>query len=209
MNHKEIERWYRLKKIQKASQIIVILAIFLLAGGYATSKWFQEPGEKFISTKPDDSDMRIENFSYSSPGVHAWELKAKSAAVSQAMDNVDLIKPQVKYRGGQGGEILLTADKGNLDKNSRKVTAQGNVMVAYNDLSFTTGQIDYLDDKKIAESPSIVCLDGGDLKVTGKGLKVAVDSEEMVIEHDVKASISNVRIFGQKKKYLQGKDERH
>jgi LPS export ABC transporter protein LptC len=199
MNHKEIERWYRLKKIQKASQVIVIVAIFLLAGGYAASKWFQEPAESF-PTKPAVSDMRIENFSYSSPGIHPWELRARSASVSQDMDNVDLVKPQVKYRGGQGGDIFLTAEKGKLDKNSRKVTAQGNVIVAYNDLSFTTGQIDYLDDKKIAESPAPVALDGGDLQVTGKGLTVAVGAEEMVIEHDVKASISNVRIFGEKKK---------
>ncbi len=201
MNHKEIERWYRLKKIQKASQVIVIVATLLFAGGYAASKLFPGPAETF-SPRPADSDMRIENFSYSAPGVHPWELRAKSATVSQALDNVDLLNPQVSYRGGRGGEIFLTAETGKLDKSSRKVTAQGNVKVAYNDLSFTTGQIDYLDDKKVAETPSIVSIDGGDLKVTGKGLKLSIEAEEMLIEHDVKAAISNVQIFGHKKKPL-------
>lgn len=198
MNHKEMERWYRLKKIQTAAQVMVVLAVVLIIIGYAVSKFTREPAETFSSTTPG-SGMLIENFAYSSPGIHNWELKAASAIVSDAFNNVDLTDPKVLYKGGKGGVISLTAENGKLDKNSKKVSAEGNVKVAYREFSFFTGQIDYFDDKKIAESPSDVSLDGGDLKVTGKGLKFSIDKEEVVIEHNVKASISNVELFRKKK----------
>jgi LPS export ABC transporter protein LptC len=142
--------------------------------------------------------MRIDNFSYSSPGVRPWELKASTAMVSEKLDNVSLVKPEVMYRGGRGGEILVSAESGKLDKNNRNVFAEGNVTVSYKDLLFSAREIDYSDETKTAETKSPVVLDGGDLQVTGKGLKVSIESEEMVIQHDVKACISNVQILGAK-----------
>jgi LPS export ABC transporter protein LptC len=198
MNHKEIERWYRLKKLQRVSQIVIISAVLFTIVGIAVSKYVKMPVEQF-SGALENAGMRIENFSYSSPGVHPWELKAVSANVAESLDSVNLTAPRVLYKGGKGGEILLTAESGKLDKNSHKVSAQGDVKVSYNDLAFSTAQIDYSDDKKLAETSSDVSLDGGDLQVTGKGLKVSIESEEIVIENDVKASIANVRIFGKHK----------
>lgn len=200
MNHKEIERWHRLRNMKKAAQFLAVAAIVLLAFGYGASRLFEEGTDPFVTPPAVGSGMRIDNFSYSSPGARPWELKASTALVSEKLDNVSLVKPQVVYRGGRGGEIFLSAESGRLDKNSRNVLAQGNVTVAYKDLLFTAGEMDYSDETKIAETSSSVELDGGDLRVTGKGLKVSIESEEMIIEHDVKARISNVQIFGAKSK---------
>jgi LPS export ABC transporter protein LptC len=202
MNHKELERWHRLRNIKKASQFLVVAAVVLLFCGYLASRFFQLPDNPvdFASTVKLDDVMRIDNFSYSSPGARPWELKANTATVSKKWDNVSLVKPKVVYQGGRGGEILVRAESGKLDKNSRNVFAQGNVTVSYKDLLFTALEIDYSDETKTAETSSPVALDGGDLRVTGKGLKVSIESEEMVIQHDVKACISNVQILGAKGK---------
>ncbi|HMK34452.1 MAG TPA: LPS export ABC transporter periplasmic protein LptC [Desulfomonilaceae bacterium] len=200
MNHKEIERWHRLRNIKKASQVFVLATVLLLASGYAVSWYFHEVPEFSVPPALQGSGMRIDNFSYSSPGARPWELKAHTALVSENLDNVSLIKPKVLYRGGRGGEIFLSAESGKLDKNSRNVLAKGDVTVTYRDLLFTAGHIDYSDQTKIAETSSSVALDGGDLRVTGKGLKLSIENEEMVIEHDVKACISNVHIVGPKGK---------
>jgi LPS export ABC transporter protein LptC len=196
MNHKEIERWHRLRNMKKAAQFLVVAAVVLLACGYGASWILQPQPESFIPPPAAGSGMRIDNFSYSSTGARPWELKASTALVSEKLDNVSLVKPKVIYRGGRGGEIFLSAESGNLDKNSRNVLAKGNVTLAYKDLLFTAVEMDYSDETKIAETSSSVALDGGDLRVTGKGLKVSIENEEMTIEQDVKACISNVQIFG-------------
>lgn len=202
MNHKELERWHRLRNIKKASQFLVIAAVVLPVCGYLASR-FSQPIDNpvtFAETVQPGDGMRIDNFSYSSPGARPWELKANTATVSEKLDNVSLVKPKVVYQGGRGGEILVSAESGKLNKNSRNVFAQGNVTVSYKDLLFTAREIDYSDETKTAETSSPVALDGGDLRVTGKGLKVSIESEEMVIQHDVKACISNVQILGAKGK---------
>jgi LPS export ABC transporter protein LptC len=202
MNHKELERWHRLRNIKKASQFLVIAAVVLPVCGYLASRFSQpiDNSVTFSETVQPGDGMRIDNFSYSSPGTRPWELKANTATVSEKLDNVSLVKPKVIYRGGRGGEILVSAESGKLNKNSRNVFAQGNVTVSYKDLLFTAREIDYSDETKTAETSSPVALDGGDLRVTGKGLKVSIESEEMVIQHDVKACISNVQILGAKGK---------
>jgi LPS export ABC transporter protein LptC len=201
MNHKELERWHRLRNIKKASQFLVVAAIVVLVCGYSASRLLPVSTLPFVPPVVDpDQGMRIDNFSYSSPGTRSWELKASTAMVSKGLDNVSLVKPEVVYRGGRGGEILVSAESGKLDKNSRNVFAQGNVTVSYKDLLFSAREIDYSDTTKTAETSSPVALDGGDLRVTGKGLKVSIEDEEMVIQHDVKAHISNVQILGAKGK---------
>jgi hypothetical protein len=37
MNHKEIERWHRLRNLKRASQVLVVVAVVLLACGYMVS----------------------------------------------------------------------------------------------------------------------------------------------------------------------------
>jgi LPS export ABC transporter protein LptC len=201
MNVKELERWHRLRNIKKASQYLVVAAVVLFVAGYYASRLFSGPAVAFNPppVKPGDG-MTIDDFTYSSPGVRPWELKAISATVSEKMDNVSLVQPKVFYQGGKGGEIILSAESGKLDKNSRNVFAKGNVTVSYKDLLFSAREMGYSDDTKIAQTKAPVALNGGDLRVTGKGLRVSIENEEMVIQHDVKACISNVQILGAKGK---------
>ncbi len=203
MNHKEIERWYRLKRIKTASQVLVIAAVVLAAPAYMLSKAMKTDTESFTAATAG-SGMRIENFSYSAPGVHPWELKATSATVTDNLDNVHLVNPNALYKGGRGDDIRLTAETGKLDKASRRMTALGNVKVAYRDMALFASEIDYLDDKKTVNSSSEVRLDGGDLQVTGAGMRLSIDQEEVTIENDVKANISNVRLFKTHKKTAMG-----
>jgi LPS export ABC transporter protein LptC len=199
MNHKELERWYRLKVMQKAAKVLAIAAIIVFAAGYAASRWLA-PTAPDLPGPSTGTGMEIENFSYSVPGINPWELKAVSASVSKELDKVSLVKPSVLYKGGKGGEIRLSAESGKLDKKSNNVIAQGDVKVYYGDMSLAAAEIGYSDTDKTAESSSSVSLEGGDLKVAGKGLKLSVDKEEIVIENDVKALISNIQLFGARKK---------
>ncbi len=196
MNQKEIERWHRLRNIKRAAQVLVIATVALVVSGYVALIIFpdQDPAKSFVA-KPIDPNagMSIEGFSYSSPGAHPWELEAASAVASESLDKVSLGRPRVVYHGGLGGKIFLTADKGNLDKKSNNVIANGNVTIRYEDFVFTTGDINYSQDKKTAETDSAISMQGTDFHLEGKGLKMSVRDEEIVIEQDVRARLLNVR----------------
>ncbi len=193
MNHKEIERWHRLRNIKRASQLLVVVALVLIACGYMVSRFVRSSPDMPDAPGPADGGIRIDNFSYSSPGAHPWELQAATAMVSDSLDRVVLKGPKVVYQGGAGGKIFLTAKSGRLDRKTRNVSAQGGVTIEYENFLFSTGEIDYSHEKLLAETSSPVSLESGDLRLTGKGLKVSVEREEVVIEDDVKARLFNVK----------------
>jgi LPS export ABC transporter protein LptC len=196
MNHKEIERWYRLKYIMKACQVLVVASAVLMAVWYAASRYFTPDPVKFVSSGTDKDKIRIQHFSYSSPGAHPWELQAESAVVSESMDKVSLRQPKVVYKGGAGGEILLESEHGELDRKSQNVTARGDVRIGFRDFHFSTDEVHYQHDTLIAQTASPVLLESTDLRVSGKGLKVAVETEEITVERDVRIEIFNVRLAG-------------
>jgi LPS export ABC transporter protein LptC len=193
MNHREIERWYRLRNLKKASQFLVGFFVVLLIAGLAVSRFVRPEAEQLETRGAPDSGIRIEKFNYSSPGAQPWELEAAEASVTESLDRVSLSRPRVVYHGGKGGSIYLSAASGTLDKKSSNVSFKGNVEIRLKDLTFRTDDIEYSQERRQAQTDSAIALEGTDFKVTGRGLRVYVESEEAVIEDEVDARISNVK----------------
>jgi LPS export ABC transporter protein LptC len=193
MNHKELERWYRLRNIKRASQFMVVLCSALVVSGYAASVWFRPNTSQFASPIPSDAGIRIENFSYSAPGPRPWELYAPSAVVSESLDQVTLQEPQVIYHGGEGGRISLASQTGSLDRKTLSVTASGGVTLKYKDYVFRSDEINYSQEKLSATTSTRVSFQAPDLSLTGMGMSVNLKNEEIVIENDVKAKLFNLR----------------
>lgn len=193
MNHKEIERWYRLRNMKAVAQFLMLVAVLVLLVGYAISIALMPRPEPITSTVPAGEGSRIENFSYSAVGVNPWELKALSAVVSKSLDRVALDNPSVVYEGGKGGKIYLSAKSGELDRKNNNVSGKGNVSIRYKDFLFSTGSIDYRHERREADTEAEVSLEGADLSLTGKGLKFSLEREEIVIEQDVKARLYDVK----------------
>jgi LPS export ABC transporter protein LptC len=193
MNHKEIERWYRLKNIRKTSQVLVLISVLLLISTYAASRFLGEPLELVQSSRGSNSCVSIENFVYSSAGPRSWELRASNALVSNELDRVTLRSPSVIYHGGKGGRIYLTARSGELDKKKCNVSGRGEVTIRYKDFRFVTGAISYSDESLRAETASPVFLERGDLSLSGIGLQFSLENEEIVIEQNVRARLYDVK----------------
>ncbi len=193
MNHKEIERWHRLRNIKKAFQILVLLGAALLVIGVAVAVWIT-PGPASLESSPAaGTGIQIENFSYSSPGPPQWELHAPRALISEAIDKVDLKEPKVVYQGRSGANVELVSRTGILDKKSLSVTANGDVIMRYKDYVFRSPEIRYSHEQLRAETSSPVAFEGPDLKLTGRGLTLSLDNEEIVVEEDVHALLFNVK----------------
>ncbi len=195
MDHKHIERHYRLKNLKRASQIVVLGALILLVSGLAASRFVRQHQGDFQTSEVSGNGSNIENFTYSATGSHRWDLQAASAQVSDTLDSVKLTLPKVIYQGGFGGTIYLAAQSGNLDKKTGFVSAKGTVKISYKDFEFISRDVDYSDGSLEAATTAPVSLTGDDLKLTGKGLKLSVEKEEVLIEQEVKASLFNVKLI--------------
>jgi|GEM_PF-464024 len=193
MNHTEIERWYRLRNIKKASQVAIMGAVLSLLVGFGVTQYLKGAPNAEPDQKADNGQMRIENFVYSSSGVRPWSLKAANAIMSHSSTKIRLSNPTVVYEGGKGGKIYLTAKTGELDKTTSCISGHGLVTIHYRDMKFTTGKIDYFDNKMSAETSSQVCLETKGLSLTGTGLSLSLPQEEIIIENNVKARIYDVK----------------
>ena len=196
MDHKHIERYYRLRNLKRASQIMVLAAILMLVSGLAASRLILKKTDDFGASEVSSNGSRISNFTFSSSGFPRWDLQATSAQISDNMDKVKLKLPKVVYYGGLGGAIYLVAESGNLDKKRGFVSAKGAVKIRYKDFEFASSDVDYSEGSLNAATSSPVSLNGGNLKLTGKGLKLSVEKEEIHIEHEVRASLFNVKWVG-------------
>ncbi|MEW6140950.1 MAG: LPS export ABC transporter periplasmic protein LptC [Thermodesulfobacteriota bacterium] len=194
MRHKELERWYRLRNIQKAAQFLVLIIVVVLVASFVSSRIFPlEERESFVPPPQISAGSRVENFSFSVPGPHPWQLRASAATVSDDMNTVVLSDPTVVYQGGKGGIIELSAQSGELDRESQNVRAKGNVVIRYRDMILATGELTYSQATEQAQTDSAVTMEGGDMRLTGRGLRISIPDEEINIEQDVKAHLFNVK----------------
>jgi len=194
MNHKELERWYRLRNIKRASQLMILLCSVLAVSGYVVSAWLVRPDPSDLAPSiPSDAGIRIENFSYSAPGPRPWELRAPSAIVSESLDEVTLQEPRAVYHGGSGGKILLASQTGSLHRKTLSVVARGDVTLTYKDYIFRSDEMNYSHEKLSASTSSPVFFEAPDLSLTGTGMTVSLENEEIVIENGVKARLFNLR----------------
>ena len=193
MDHRHIERYYRLKNLKWASQIMVLAALLTLISGFAASRLIFKKADNFVVSKVSKAGSRIDNFTFSSSSFPRWDLQATSAHISDKMDKVKLKLPRVVYYGGLGGAIYLAAESGKLDKSTGFVSAKGEVRIKYKDFEFASSNVDYSEGALQVATSSPVSLNGTNLKLTGKGLKLSVEKEEILIEHEVRASLFNVK----------------
>ncbi len=198
MKYKELERWHRLNLIKKALQVLVVVAAVTCASVFLVNKLWAPPP---VTIEPPpapskDDGITIRGFQYSSPGPSPWELKAESATVSEKLDRIVLIKPRIVYHGANGEPISLSADNGDLDRDKADYAVKGNVVVRFRAFVYETDSLVYSDKSRQARTSAPVSLKGPDILVTGTGLTVDVDREELVIEKDVKSTLSNVKWVG-------------
>lgn len=196
MNQKEIERWYRRKNIMRACQVLAVASVVLIVVSYVVSRVWSDNRDDFVSATKPEEVIRVENFSYSSVGAHPWVLRAKSAVVSGSAAKVMLTEPAVTYPGGAGNEILLNSRTGELDRKNQNVAARGAVTIRFRDFLFSTDEVHYLHGKLMAETTAPVSVVGTDMRVTGKGLTLSVEKEEVRVEEDVKTQLFNVQWVG-------------
>lgn len=190
MNHKEIERWYRLRNLKRAAQLLVLASVAMLIAGYAISRVLIERNPVTEDTPTSSDDLRVENFSYSHRGAYPVELKARVGVLPATLDKGKLSYLTVTVKSKEGKKLILTADEGEFYKKRELVTASGNVKVQYEDLVLTADKISYAMDQGKVWTDSAVTLTGRQFDLEGGRLALWVESEKFTLEDGVQVTFS-------------------
>ncbi len=194
MNHREIERWYRLRMLKKASVAVVlsVLALIVICG--AAWRLMSDGPPETPTADTADAALKVNRFTLSSSGEHPWRLDARTAlSKDSTLQRVALIRPRIVYQGGKGGVIVLTAEKGIVDRDKLNYSAKGNVTLKYRDFEISTEEITYSEEKQEVSGSATVVLKAKDLHFTGNELTLSLADEEIVIKGGVSATLFNMK----------------
>lgn len=153
-------------------------------------------GEKVEEAAPS-SEQRMQGVHLveSQQGTRDWELFSASAQGSQGEGTWKLHKVKVLFYNKEKVEFTVTGDTGTIDQKTKNLSVIGNVVThSVNGYTFKTPSIFYHTEGRVIQSPNEVYMNappdknGPGMTLTGRQMKVFVDTSKMIIQDRVKAS---------------------
>jgi LPS export ABC transporter protein LptC len=170
--------------------VILLIAVWVavLGGRYSRVLWPEAPLELI----PENVDLTLKNIKYTKTrdGEPLWTLIADSAAHSMD-DSITRIKNvRMIFYDKDDGDVLLTAESGELIPEYSTVTVSTNVVVKNpKGNTLKTDFLEYKEAVNILQTDRIVTIIGDHFVVYGKGMTVDVDERTLVLLSDVKAEL--------------------
>ena len=176
--------------------VILLIAVWVavLGGRYSRVLWPEAPLELI----PENVDLTLKNIKYTKTrdGEPLWTLIADSAAHSRD-DSITRIKNvRMIFYDQDDGDVLLTAEYGELIPEYSTVTVSTNVVVKNpKGNTLKTDFLEYKEAVNILQTDRIVTIIGDHFVVYGKGMTVDVDERTLVLLSDVKAELKGMNSY--------------
>lgn len=168
--------------------LLIAVWVAVLGGRYSRVLWPEAPLELI----PENVDLTLKNIKYTKTrdGEPLWTLIADSAAHSMD-DSITRIKNvRMIFYDQDDGDVLLTAESGELIPEYSTVTVSTNVVVKNpKGNTLKTDFLEYKEAVNILQTDRIVTIIGDYFVVNGKGMTVDVDERTLVLLSDVKAEL--------------------
>ncbi len=171
-------------------------AIVLMAFSLAlTVLWSFRGGapEKILDALPANVDLALKEIDYTETrdGVRRWNLIADSADYNVKSGSTIVQNVFMTFYDEKGVEAgTLTAQDGEAQSDNKKVRVHGDVVIkSSRGYTFYVDQLDYSDATRIISTESPVHIVTSRMELTGKGLRLNVDSQAYRVSSDVKARL--------------------
>lgn len=181
----------------KKTKIAILLSILLIGGVVFVLLWVNlqerrkalEKEENFSRISAEGVEQRLEKIRFveEKEGKKTWELEAK--AISQYQDQNIMVLEDVKvtYYSKDGRSFVITGDQGKVYQNSKDVELTGNILCTSSDgYRFKTHSISYQHSEKKMTTSDRIELEGEQLRLTGIGMWVDMESKSFKVLGDVK-----------------------
>ena len=174
--------------------LLIAVWVAVLGGRYSWVLWPEAP----LELMPDNVDLTLKNIKYTKTrdGEPLWTLIADSAAHSMD-DSITRIKNvRMIFYDQDDGDVLLTAESGELIPEYSTVTVSTNVVVKNpKGNTLKTDFLEYKEAVNILQTDRIVTIIGDHFVVYGKGMTVDVDERTLVLLSDVKAELKGMNSY--------------
>jgi len=144
------------------------------------------------------ADLEVKNFRYSQVGDpdFQWEVTADRARYMKTNEEVHLEQVVVRLVSKTGRVYHMTGDRGVLDNGTGDMEITGSVVVnSDRGERLETETLRYRAAEKKVRTDDNVEMYRDDMRISGTGMIITLDGNEMVLSSNVKAVISNVSLF--------------
>ena len=142
---------------------------------------------------PENVDLALEDLVYTKnrDGRRLWVLEARGADHSLAEAATRLTNLRMVFFDPKQGEIVLTADQGELLPREDRVQVRSNVVLTdHRGVSVRTRTLAYLDADRSLQTDDPVTILGDGLRVTGTGLRIDTQKRRMTVGGRVRAVLA-------------------
>jgi LPS export ABC transporter protein LptC len=163
------------------STVATIILIFI---GY---NYFSQTPEILLSTFREDADMSIGKIRQiaTREGKKEWELEAESAHYMQEQQHLLLEDLQVTFFLKDDERVLLTAEKGILETDTKNLQISGQVVVKSQGYRLITDKIVYEYEPRIIYSKSPVSILGESAKLQAQSVSFDLNTKKVRFKGDV------------------------
>ena len=183
----------------KRIKIAILITIILVGGIVVASLWVNlrerkasEAVEKLPAVSTEGADMRLGKIRFveDKHGQKTWELEATSVRQYQDQNMMVLEDVKVTFYGKEGRTFFLTGRQGKVYQDSKNVELVGDVLLSTNEgYQLKTHSVSYRHLEKIASTPDPVEIEGEQIRLTGNGMLVNMETKTFKILSQVKTQL--------------------
>jgi LPS export ABC transporter protein LptC len=183
----------RLLTTRNLLTLVLVLVVGMLSV-FALRSYRDWGIETTFESIPENVDLTLKNITYTKTrdGEPLWTLVADSAAHSMEDDITRIANVRMEFFDPQMGDIVLTADQGELSSADRTVKVRTNVkIVSPPGNVMLTDFLEYKEATNSLYTDKEVRINFDQFNVTGKGMQMDVDKRILLILSNVKALLGS------------------
>ena len=175
--------------VRRVLATAIVVAVILLS--LAIWRHMQRlPVQEVLEALPQDIDLALDDLHYTETqdGIKRWTLSSDRAEYLRGSNLIQLTPVSlVFYDAGSFGDLILTADHGQLQEDTRQVDVHGNVIVTATDgEQLTTESLRYSEQNRELTTSAPIHLRTPRMELTGVGLRIDLENDILVVKENVK-----------------------
>ena len=185
----------------KKAKIIILIAIVLIGGivlislrtNLLRARKISDAGGKAPKISTEGADMRLKKIRFveDKQGQKTWELEAESVHQYQEQNIMVLEDVKVTFYAKEGRIIHLTSKQGKVYQDSKNVDLSGDVVLTSSDgYQLKTHSASYRHSEKTVSTSDPVEIEGEQIRLTGRGMLVNVETKTFEILSQVKTQLT-------------------
>ena len=147
----------------------------------------------------NEGSLSLNNFEYRDvkEGTARWTVWATTATYFEDKQETALDQVKALFFLINGGEVLLTGDRGVLHNDTQNMEISGNVKVSYGErYKLSTARLLYNRDKELIHTGLPIFLEGEGIILKGQGMRLEIEKRKLSVLSHIETTLEGIVSFG-------------